>query len=269
MTENQPWALVTGASAGIGAEFCRQLAAKNYAIVLVARREDRLLAMSESIQEEFGVPCRALLKDLAEPHAARDIAAWLAETEIDIEFLVNNAGFGVIGAFNDVPWDRHDHFLKVMLNAVCELTWELLPGMQERGKGYIVNVSSLAGLVPGAARNTLYGATKSFLVAFSESLGMENANSGVRVTALCPGFTYSEFHDVMDIREQVSKMPSWMWMEAPDVVRCGIDAVASEKPRLVAVPGRVNRFIAMLMRKLPLRSAQAFTQKQSLKFRKQ
>lgn len=269
MTTKQPWALVTGASAGIGAEFCRQLAARGYAIVLVARREERLLAMSDAIQEQYGVPCRALTMDLAAPHAARDISDWLAETEIEVEFLVNNAGYGVVGAYNEVPWEQHDRFLKVMLNAVCELTWQLLPGMQRRARGYVVNVSSLAGLVPGAARNTLYGATKAFLVAFSESLGMENESTGVHVTALCPGFTYSEFHDVMDIREQVNRLPSWMWMESPEVVRCGIEAVLSDKPRFVVVPGRVNRFIAMVVRKLPLRSAQAFTQKQSLKFRKQ
>lgn len=269
MSQEAPWALVTGASAGIGAEFCRQLAGHGYNIILVARREDRLMDQSEALQEVFGVQTRVLPMDLSEPHASQYIADWLKETETDIEFLVNNAGFGVVGAYNDVEWEAHDNFLQVMLNSVCELTWRLLPGMQARGKGYIVNVASLAGLIPGAARNTLYGATKSFLVKFSESLAMENAHAGVNVSALCPGFTYSEFHDVMNIRDQVSEMPGYMWLESPEVVKYGIDAVMENPPQIVAVPGKVNRTIAMMMRKLPLRMTQRWTQKQSLKFRKQ
>lgn len=269
METTSPWALVTGASAGIGAEFCRQLAARGYHVVLLARREERLLELSESLHAEYGVQCRTLPLDLSQPHASSHVADWLKETGIPIEFLVNNAGFGVVGAYNDVDWETHDTFLKVMLNSVCELTWRLLPGMQERGKGYVVNVASVAGLIPGAARNTLYGATKSFLVKFSESLAMENAQTGVNVSALCPGFTYSEFHDVMNVRDQVSKMPGYMWMESSEVVTYGIEAVLSNPPRIVAVPGRVNRLIAMMMRKLPLAATQRWIQKQSTKFRKQ
>ena len=263
-----PWALVTGASAGIGAEFCHQLAARGYSIVLVARREDKLDEVAEKVRDKHGVECRCIPLDLALPDASVTLCAQLESLGIEVEFLVNNAGFGIIGSFEKVEWERHEQFLQVMLNSVCELTWLLLPGMQERGKGYIVNVASVAGLIPGAARNTLYGATKSFLVKFSESLAMENADTGVKVSALCPGFTYSEFHDVMNIREQVSQMPDWMWMEAAPVVEYGIESVMRDKPRLVAVPGKANRFIAMLMRKLPLTTTQRITQKQSKHWRK-
>jgi short-subunit dehydrogenase len=262
------WALVTGASAGIGAEFCRQLAALGYAQVLVARREERLRELAEELQAQHGVRCLPLPLDLAQPDASRRILETLSTERIDIEFLVNNAGYGVAGEFLEASWERHADFLQVMLNAVCELTWRLLPGMQQRRRGYIVNVASLAGLVPGAARNTLYGATKAFLIRFSESLAMENLDRGVRVSALCPGFTYSEFHDVLDIRDQVSKMPQWMWMNADEVVQFGIDSVMREQPRVVAVPGRVNRFIDMLARKLPRRVTQGMTQNQSRRWRK-
>ena len=265
---NARWALVTGASAGIGAEFCRQLAALGYAQVLVARREERLQELAEELQGRHGVRCLTLPADLARPDASQRLAEALSAQGIDIEFLVNNAGYGVAGEFLEAPWERHADFLQVMLTSVCELTWRLLPGMQQRGRGYIVNVASLAGLVPGAARNTLYGATKAFLIRFSESLAMENLDRGVRVSALCPGFTYSEFHDVLGIREQVSQMPPWMWMNADEVVRFGIESVMREQPRIVAVPGRVNRFIAMLARKLPQRTTQQMTQRQSRRWRK-
>jgi short-subunit dehydrogenase len=268
-TENTGWALVTGASAGIGAEFCRQLAARGYSQVLVARRRDRLQHLAAELAERHAVECRVLPLDMARPGAARTIETTLAETGTEVEFLVNNAGYGVPGTFTESDWQVHEDSLNVMLNSVAELTWRLLPGMQRRGRGFIVNVASLAGLVPSSARHTLYGATKSFLIKFSESLAMENLDTGVRVSALCPGFTYSEFHDVTGVREQVSQMPAWMWMEADEVVRYGIESVTRAPPRVIAVPGRVNRFIAMLSRKLPLRMTQAMTQRQSRRWRKQ
>ncbi|MBT8058408.1 MAG: SDR family oxidoreductase [Xanthomonadales bacterium] len=266
---NGKWALVTGASAGIGAEFCRQLAGQGYSIVLTARREGPMQALLDELRESHGVDGRVLPADLSRPDAVNGIVTALSEAGIPVEFLVNNAGYGVSGEFNEPDWRVHKDFLTVMLDSVCELTWRLLPGMQARGRGYIVNVASLAGLVPGAARNTLYGATKAFLVRFSESLAMENEETGVSVSALCPGFTYSEFHDVLGIRDQVSQMPGWMWMDAPEVVRYGIDSVMRDPPRIVAVPGRANRFIAMLSRKLPMRTTQAMTQRQSRRWRKQ
>ncbi len=268
-SDQRKWALVTGASAGIGAEFCRQLADRGYSIVLTARREGPMQELLDGLRRRHGVDGRVLSADLSRPEAVRGITSALEDAAIEIEFLVNNAGYGVSGEFTEPDWRVHKDFLAVMLESVCELTWHLLPGMQSRGRGYIVNVASLAGLVPGAARNTLYGATKSFLVRFSESLAMENEETGVAVSALCPGFTYSEFHDVLGIRDQVSQMPAWMWMDAPEVVRYGIDSVMRDKPRLVAVPGRANRFIAMLSRKLPLKTTQGMTQRQSRRWRKQ
>jgi short-subunit dehydrogenase len=263
------WALVTGASAGIGAEFCRQLAGLGYSVALVARREERLQRLASELQDGHNAQCRVLPMDLARPHAAEQLSDRISADALQIEFLVNNAGYGVPGTFTQAEWTTHADSLRVMLNSVCELTWRLLPEMQRRQKGFVVNVASLAGLVPGSARHTLYGATKAFLIRFSESLAMENLESGVSVSALCPGFTYSEFHDVLGIRDQVSKMPSWMWMDAAEVVSYGIESVIGENPRVVAVPGRVNRFIAMLSKKLPQRMTQAMTQRESRRWREQ
>jgi uncharacterized protein len=267
--KNGPWALVTGASAGIGAEFCRQLAERGYSLVLVARRRDRLATLADALQRRHRIECLVLPLDMARADAALTIESTLSEAGIGIEFLVNNAGYGVPGTFTEPAWATHADSLHVMLNSVAELTWRLLPGMQKRGRGFVVNVASVAGLVPGSARHTLYGATKSFLIKFSEALAMENPDTGVAVSALCPGFTRSEFHDVLGTRDIVSRMPSWMWMEADEVVRFGIDSVTRRPPRVIAIPGRVNRFIVMVARKLPLRFSLWLTQRESHRWRKQ
>ena len=264
-----PWALVTGASAGIGAEFCRQLAGRGYSLVLVARRRERLQELAETLKHRHAIDCLVVPIDLAREGAAANIESALAEASIEIEFLVNNAGYGVPGTLTEPAWQIHADSLNVMLNSVVELTWRLLPQMQKNRRGYIVNVASVAGFVPGSARLTLYGATKAFLIKLSESLAMENLDTGVAVSALCPGFTWSEFHDVLGTRDMVNQMPSWMWMEADEVVRYGIESVTRTPPRIVAVPGRVNRFIVMLSRKLPLKLSQFMTQRQSHRFRKQ
>jgi short-subunit dehydrogenase len=261
------WALVTGASAGIGAEFCRQLAALGYNLVLVARRESRLKELASDLRRDFGVESIAFAMDLSAPDAGGALAAKLDAANVDIEFLVNNAGYGLPGHFVDASWKDHERFIRLMVAAVCELTWYLLPSMQKRGKGYVINVSSLAGMVPGSAGHTLYGASKAFLVGFSQSLAAENRTTGVRVSALCPGFTYSEFHDVSGTRELVSRMPSWMWMRADEVVTFGIDSVMSECLRVVAIPGRVNRLIARLMACLPAGVTYRLTSRMSHRFR--
>jgi short-subunit dehydrogenase len=245
------------------------LAGRGYSLVLVARRQGRLEQLADELQSLHPVECRVLPLDMAQPGAARTLESSLAEAGIQVEFLVNNAGYGVPGTFTEPDWQVHEDSLNVMLNSVAELTWRLLPGMQERGRGFIVNVASLAGLVPASARHTLYGATKAFLIKFSESLALENLDTGVAVSALCPGFTYSEFHDVTGVREQVSQMPAWMWMEADEVVSYGIESVMRTPPRIIAVPGRVNRVIALLARMLPQRLTQHMAQKQSRRWRKQ
>jgi short-subunit dehydrogenase len=265
--QKKGWALVTGASAGIGEEFCNQLAALNWPVVLVARREDRLKLLAERLRKEHGVECLCYPLDLALPDAIENLCEALEANAIEVEFLVNNAGYGVPGIFTESDWQTHADSLQVMLSSVCELTRRLLPGMQQRSRGYIVNVASLAGLVPGSARHTLYGATKAFLIKFSESLAMENLETGVSVSALCPGFTYSEFHDVLGSRELTSQMASYMWMNADEVVRFGIDSVTKQTPLVVAVPGRVNRFIATLIRLMPRKMALAAIQRKSKAYR--
>jgi short-subunit dehydrogenase len=247
----KPWALVTGASAGIGTEFCRQLAAQGYQLVLVARRADKLRAVAEELQKSHGAHSMIITADLSQKDACQTIVERLEEDNINIEYLVNNAGYGLPGSFHVPDWQEHADFIQVMMTAVCELTWRLLPGMRERGRGFIVNVASVAGLVAPSAGHTLYGASKSFLIKFSQSLALENASRGVKVTALCPGFTYSEFHDVNNTREMISQLPDYLWLDAKDVVGDTIKAMSADNVNPVVIPGRQYKLIVMANRYLP------------------
>ena len=247
----KPWALVTGASAGIGAEFCRQLAGKGYQLVLVARRADKLQVIADELQSKHAASSLIITADLSQKGASEMIAQRLVQEGITIEYLVNNAGYGLPGSFHVPDWQEHADFIQVMMTAVCELTWRLLPAMQERGLGFIVNVASVAGLVSSSAGHTLYGASKSFLIKFSEALALENAQTGVNVCALCPGFTYSEFHDVNGTRKMISKLPGFLWLEAKDVVADTVTAMSAKKVKTVLVPGKQYKLIVFINRYLP------------------
>jgi short-subunit dehydrogenase len=247
----QQTALVTGASSGIGEAFAELLAAEGFNLVITARREDRLRALAMRLEQRHHTRVEVIVEDLEQPDASARLVAALEARGLSIDVLVNNAGYGVPGSLRSQSWDVHRRFLQIMVTAVVELTYRLLPGMIERRYGRIINVSSLAGLVPAPAGHTLYAAAKAFLIKFSESLGHEVRRNGVYVTALCPGFTYSEFHDVTGTRAMMNKMPGWMWMSAADVARQGYDAVMADRP--VVVPGRMYSTLATLVRVLPQR----------------
>ena len=242
-------ALITGASAGIGEAFAEVFAAAGFDVVLVARREDRLKALAERLRTAHGVSADVIVADLGDPQAPNHILSELSSRGLQVDALVNNAGYGVTGTYLRSPWGTHDAMLRVMVTSVAEMTYRLLPGMLERGYGRIVNVASLAGLVPSPGGHTLYAATKAFVIKFSEALGHEVRAKGVHVTALCPGFTYSEFHDVTGTRQQMKQVPSWMWMDATTVARQGYDAVMQGLP--IYINGRINRAIAVLVRVTP------------------
>ncbi|HRD72128.1 MAG TPA: SDR family oxidoreductase [Aquimonas sp.] len=263
MTQPHTYVLITGASAGIGAALAREYARRGQALILLARRRDRLEALQSELSAS--VACEILVADLSDPSAPQHISQHIKDKQWAIHGLVNNAGYGLPGKFHAPAWEEHARFLQVMVTSVCELTWRLLPDMQARGAGEILNVASLAGHVPGSAGHTLYAASKSFMIKFSESLALENNSLGIRVSALCPGFTFSEFHDVTGTRGQVSKMPSWMWMQAEEVARQGIDAL--QAGHIVFVPGRINRLIKAVTQILPDRWMLKLVQKQSKNFR--
>lgn len=259
-------ALVTGASAGIGAEFARQLAARGCDLVLTARRAERLEALAAELRGRHGSEVQVIADDLADPAAPARIAATATAGGRAVDVLINNAGYGVPGHYDKVDWATHARFMQVLVTAPLELCHRLLPAMREHGYGRIINVASLAGLIPGTPGNTLYGPSKAFWVRTSQALALENRAHGVNVCALCPGFTHSEFHDVSQARELVSKLPRWMWSDADDVVRAGLDAV--ERGRVVCVPGRVNRTLKRLLEYLPDRVALGLIARRARHFRK-
>ena len=243
------WALVTGASAGIGKALCRVFAAEGFDVVLTARRQARLEAVAGELERDFGVKTCVISADLADPAAPAEIFAETERRKIDVAALVNNAGLGSRGYYREVSWADHAAFLQVLVTAVAHLTHLNEPGMTERRYGRIVNVASMAGLIPGSPGRTLYGAAKAFVVRFSEALAAEHAGDNVYVTAVCPGFTHSEFHDVAGTREQVSKLPDFMWMDADVVAEQAYEAVMAGVPLLVN--GTPNKALAAVARLLP------------------
>lgn len=260
MTTDKPAALVTGASAGIGAAFARRLARDGYHLMLVARRRDRL----EALARELGgaeVLCADLNNDLELKQLEERIA-----DEPRLELLVNNAGFGVMGMFFEVPVERQEQMHRLHILATLSLTHAALRGMVARNKGAIINVSSVAGFgqTPGSVS---YCATKAWMNSFTEGLHLElkSASSAVKVQALCPGFTYSEFHDVAHVDRTV--IPARLWMRAEDVVDASLAGLAGGK--LFVVPGAIYKALVAAEQATPawLRRAGALRYARALKRR--
>jgi short-subunit dehydrogenase len=259
-------ALVTGASAGIGKAFAEVLAEKGYGLVLTARRRERLDELAGQLKSRHGIAAQVIVADLAEPEAPARIADAVRALGLHIDVLVNNAGYGVPGSYVSVAWPDHQRFIQIMMTAVCELTYRLLPPMQDRGWGRVINIASVAGLVPAPAGHTLYGASKAFVIRFSEALAAENASRGVHVTAVCPGFTYSEFHDVTGTRQQMKSVPAMMWLDADDVAREGYAAVM--RGDAVVVNGRIYRLLLGLMGLVPKALVKAVSGSAGRRYRK-
>jgi short-subunit dehydrogenase len=243
-------ALVTGASSGIGAAFARIYASHGYDLALTARRADRLHHLADELRLRHGAESLVIPADLARAEATDEILAEIAANGRDVDALVNNAGYGLPGSFAATRWEDQRDLIQVMMTAPCELAHRTLPGMLQRKFGRIVNVASLAGLMPGAPGHTLYGAAKAFLIRFSQSLHLETQGLGVHVSALCPGYTYSEFHDANETRERVSEStPTWLWLGADEVAAAGYEAAEANRP--ICVTGAPNKAIAALAKIVP------------------
>lgn len=241
-------ALITGASSGIGAAFARQLAAKGYNLLLAARRAERLAALAGELEQAHAINAEIQVVDLADPAAVEGLARRVAQLET-LTLLVNNAGFGTTGPFvQNTPAGQLD-MVQVHVLAAVRLTRAALPGMIARGRGGIINVSSMAGFVPMPG-NVTYCATKAYLTSFSQALQIELAGSGVQAQALCPGFTHTEFHSAMTAgRYDHARIPNWMWMPADAVVAGSLRAL--ERGRVVYIPGFKNRLLAALIHLAP------------------
>jgi short-subunit dehydrogenase len=238
-------ALITGASAGIGAEYARQLAARGFDLVLAARRADRLHELAQSLMQTYRVHVEVVAADLAQEADVARVEARIRAMD-NLALLINNAGFGTIGRLVNSDPVRQQEMVYLHVMAPMRLTQAALPGMITRGYGAIINVSSVAGYMRFRG-NVNYAATKAYLTVFSETLANELSGSGVCVQALCPGFTRTEFHSTSEFQNHRSApYPDFMWMSAQEVVRQSLDALGNGQ--VAFVPGLLYRALVLALR---------------------
>ena len=259
-------ALITGASAGIGKSFANKFAQEGWDLVVTARRKTQLEELAKTLTEQYKINVTIIVADLADPDTPIAIHKEITDKGIQIDALVNNAGYGVPGYYVNTDWQQQKDFLQVLVTAVSHLCHLFLPGMVERKYGRIINVSSVNGLLPCSPGQSLYASAKTFVVSLSHTLQAEAGHAGVNVSALCPGLTYTEFHDVTGTRDMVSKVPKSQWMEAQAVAEEAYDAVM--RGDLLCTPGRSASLAALLPRFLPRKAIVSLMKKQSLKIRK-
>jgi hypothetical protein len=264
MAPANPVVLITGASSGLGEAFARAYAALGRDLVLVARRLDRLETLGAELQAAHGVKVLLLQVDLSIFGAETTVLQAVADHGLEIDGLVNNAGFSIPQSFAAVPWAVQRDFLMTLVVSACGLAHGVLPGMIERGNGSIINVASLAGFAPGAAGHTLYPGAKSLAIKFSEALDAEYRAAGVRVTAVCPGFTATEFAKANGTQAIMDASPRFFFQTAEQVVSTAIRANADG--RVVVVPGWHNKLAAGLLRYLPQSLVRAVIQAGSAKY---
>jgi len=238
--------LITGASSGIGWELAKRFAADGSELILVARREDRLQELADQLQKQHGTVSTILTHDLSEPDAARQLMDQIHSRGKQVDVLINNAGFGQLGAFQEIPLERQLNMIQLNVSSLVALTHLCLPGMLSRKKGIILNVGSTASFQPGP-NVAVYYATKAFVLSFSEALWKELKGSGVSVTCLCPGPTKTEFgnesamHDTPVFKHNA--------MNVTDVVNTAYRALRRKK-RLV-IPGILNNLLTASVRFTP------------------
>ncbi|MGF1678967.1 MAG: SDR family NAD(P)-dependent oxidoreductase [Candidatus Methylacidiphilales bacterium] len=240
------WAVITGASAGIGKELAEEAAKEGYRLILVARREDRLRELAADLTTRYGCECRVEVLDLAEEEGQRHLAATASEVADDLEVWINNAGFGASGRVVDLSWSRQRDMISLNMTALAFLSRHAASLMEKRGKGYIMNVASTAAFLPGPLM-TMYYASKAFVLHFTEGLAEEMRASAVVVSALCPGPTESEFLEAAGMNRPIyfkGPVPT-----SQEVAVWGWRAMMNGK--VVAVHSLKNRILTTAARLMP------------------
>lgn len=240
--------LVTGASSGIGADIARELARRGHGVTLVARREERLRELAEEVSGAHGIRAEIIAADVGEQAERERVRSEVAGHGLTVDALVNNAGFGTGGRFQDLDLDRERAMVQLNVVALHSLCADYVPEMIDRGRGAILNVASTVAFQP-LPRQATYAATKAFVLSFTEALHADLHGTGVTAGALCPGATRTEFFEVGDMEDEAAGAPDFAIMDSSEVARVGVEAMASG--RRVAIPGAFNRVSAVSGRLTP------------------
>jgi len=243
----RPLALITGASAGMGACFARTLAARGYDVALVARRLDRLEALADELGEAHGTSALVIPADLSVPDAHLGAMAVLAGRPVDL--LINNAGYSIAARFTETDWPTQRDNAMTLMMAVIGLTHAVLPEMLARRKGRIITISSILALSQGGAGHTLYGPSKAFVHKFMLTLAAELQGSGVTVTSVLPGSTNSEFQTANGTADAMAKMPAFLMSSTQQVVDAAL--AGSDTGKLIVIPGWHNEIMALAFKLMP------------------
>ncbi len=249
MTDSRRLVLITGASSGIGAAFARIAAAKGFDVALVARREDRLHLLAIELASTYGVSVRFRSTDLCDPEAPNSICNWIKAEDRSVDVLINNAGYTIPQSFAATTLEQQLKYIELSVTGPVALTHHVLPGMMRRGWGRIINISSITAFSSGGKGHTLYPASKSFIVKFSQSLNAEVAEKGVFVTAVCPGFVDTEFQQANNMADKMASTPKILKQTPEEVADeawrrndCGVEVV---------VPGLLPKIAAATMKLVP------------------
>ena len=245
MTPPRPFALITGASSGIGLAIATQLAASHYNLILVARNNTALCALAEQLRSAHGVEVQVFAHDLSQSGAAQTLVQAIGDTLDRLEILVNNAGFGINGHFEKIPLEQTQSMMLLNMNTLAELTLLCLPGMLKNKKGQIINIASVAAF-QACPNFAVYGASKAFVLSLSQALNIELAGTGVTITAVCPGATATNFHEVAGSTHSIG---SKRMDSADKVAQLAIEAARAGKSCVIT--GATNKFIPWASRLLP------------------
>lgn len=246
------WALVTGASGGLGADFARRLAMRGCNVILVARREDQLLSLGEELTRRYGTQVEIMTMDLTAPDAPQALYDRVQDAGLSVDVLINNAGYGLYGPFMEIPWEREHNMLELDIVTPVHLTKLFVPDMVKRGFGFVLLIASIGAYQPSPLYAS-YAAAKSFILNFGEALNYELRKTKVRCTVISPGITATEFLKVAGQRSSLYQRLTMMQSE--DVARIGIEAML--KGRSSVVPGRLNAVTVWTNRLIPRRLSAA------------
>jgi short-subunit dehydrogenase len=258
-------AVITGASSGIGLEFAKQLAARKINLILIARRKERLDEICKELSNTYNISAKAIPADLANFDEIQKVIQEILKIS-PIDILINCAGFATLGYFASVPLEAYSEMISLHINAAVALCYFLLPKMQEQNQGIIINIASIGAFTP-IRGNSVYSATKSFLITFSENINLELERTNIIVQVLCPGYTKTEFHHVRDFSSfDSSVIPEKLWMSVSDVV--AISLAKLKKNKIIVIPGLKNRLLVKFYNSFIIQSFIKYKRKKVLNEKK-